>query len=212
MLLDFFKMRVFNWIPEAIIGKDWRPYCPNCGKTLQKNGHGNLPMIVFDQCDNYFLNSPNKYICRNCEDYSKFCEKVDDKRVYNFTSSSSEILQQIGDKYPELIEIFPCYTTRQNAIDKKLMNLVIHNAVKGVGPVAMTESLASWHELEWQKKENQWGNFVNCKLNQPTVLQARINRSEIQKCPEYFSLQMGGCVPHGSLLVKMFCSVIKKMR
>ena len=90
--LDFFKMRVFNWIPEAIIGKERHPYCPNCGKTLQKNGHDNPPLVVFDQCDNYWLNSSNKYICRNCEDYSKFCDKADDKRVYNFTSSSSEIL------------------------------------------------------------------------------------------------------------------------
>ena len=91
------------------------------------------------------------------------------------------------------------------------MSIIAHCAVKGVGPSAMAESIASWHELEWQKKENLWASYILKKLNQPTVLQGTVDRSEIQKCPEYFSTEMGGCVPHGSWLIKMFCSSIKKI-
>ena len=47
-------------------------------------------------------------------------------------------------------------------------------------------------------------------FNQPTVFQGTVDRSEIKKRPEYFSMEMGGYVPHGSRLVKMFCNSIKK--
>ena len=57
-------------------------------------------------------------------------------------------MRQIGVVNPELLEIFPCYMELKNSVDKNLMNLVIHCAVKGIGPVAMVENVASWHEFE----------------------------------------------------------------
>ena len=57
---DFFQLRVFNWIPELMIGNDWVPLCPNCNNRLQKNGRGCAPRIVFDHTENYWLNAPNK--------------------------------------------------------------------------------------------------------------------------------------------------------
>ena len=69
--VHFFKLRTFNWIPEAMIDKDWKPDCPHCGTTLYRNGHSKPPRLVFDQNENYWLNSPNKYICRTCEDYTR---------------------------------------------------------------------------------------------------------------------------------------------
>ena len=66
--LFFFQLRIFNWIPEAMIDKDWRPLCPDCNMNLSRNGHTNPPRLVFDLCDNYWLNSPNKYVCQTCED------------------------------------------------------------------------------------------------------------------------------------------------
>ena len=44
------------------------------------------------------------------------------------------------------------FSTR-NAIDKKMMEIVIHSAVKGVGPYAMVQNILSWHEFDWQKKK-----------------------------------------------------------
>ena len=46
--LDFFQLRVFNWIPEAMVGRHWKPKCPNCDKDLDKNGHSAEPRLVFD--------------------------------------------------------------------------------------------------------------------------------------------------------------------
>ena len=65
---DFFQLRVFNWIPELMIGNDWVPLCPNCNNRLQKNDRGCAPRIVFDQTEDYWLNAPNKYICLKCKE------------------------------------------------------------------------------------------------------------------------------------------------
>ena len=46
--LDFFKLRVFDWIPEAMLGVNWRPNCLNCKVRLSRNGHDAEPRIVFD--------------------------------------------------------------------------------------------------------------------------------------------------------------------
>ena len=118
--LDFFQLRIFNWIPEAMIDKDWRPLCPHCNVNLSRNGHTNPPLLVFDLYDNYWLNSPNKYICQSCEDFSNSCDNEEDKRQSYFTSTSSEILQQIGASYQELVDMFPCETSHKNTIDKSL--------------------------------------------------------------------------------------------
>ena len=40
------------------------------------------------------------------------------------------------------------------------MNLIIHSAVKGVGPSAFRDNIVSFHELEWQKHESQWAQYV----------------------------------------------------
>ena len=210
--MDFFKLKIFNWMPEAMLGKDWRPTCPNCSKKLSLNGHGNPPRLVFDQYENYWLNSPNKYICKTCQDTYRACKNEKERKQFTFISTSDEIMQQISSYYPELIDIFPCHILKVNAIDKKLMNVIVHCAVKGIGPVAMSGNIISWHELEWQKKENQWAQYVLKRLTNPSVTQQQINRGDIEKCPEYFSLKLGGCVPSGSWLVKMFCVTVQKVR
>ena len=114
-------------------------------------------------------------------------------------------MKQIGDAKPEILDLFPCFLTKFNAIDKKLMNLVIHCAVKGIGPSSMAENLASWHELEWQKRENLWALYILRRIQNPTLMQKPINRNEIEKCPDYFSIELGGCVPSGQWMVEMFC-------
>ena len=92
------------------------------------------------------------------------------------------------------------------------MDLIVHCAVKGVGPNAMAENIIAWHHLEWQKRENQWAHYVTKRLRQPMVVQQQISREDIQKCPEYFSRRLGGCTPSGRWLVNMFCTVITRMR
>ena len=146
--LDFFKMRSFNWIPEAMIGDKWRPLFPNCGRNLRCNEHRNPPRLIFDQYDNYWLNSPTKYICQECGEASKDCVNPLERKKSSFNSTSHEIMQQIESSFPELIENFPCHISFKNAIDKKLMNNIIHSAVKGIVPSAIADCLVSWHELE----------------------------------------------------------------
>ena len=209
---DFFKLRVYTWIPEAMIGNNWSPLCPNCNKPLTKNGRGCAPRIVFDQTENYWLNAPTKYICVPCKDEAGDMNDTDDNDKYSFRSTSEAILKQIGASHPEVLELFPCYLTRKNAIDKHLMNLIIHSAVKGIGPSAMVETLTSWHQLQWQQKENQWAKHVIKCIEQPVIGQERLRREEIQKCPEYFSKELGGCIPSKKWLLHMFCIIIEKKR
>lgn len=63
------------------------------------------------------------------------------------------IIQQLSlvDKRP--VDMFPCILSKMNAIDKHLMEMIIHCAVKETGPFAMAENIQSWHELHAQKKE-----------------------------------------------------------
>lgn len=202
--MDFFKLRVFNWIPECIIGDEWRPKCPCCGKKLAHNGHNKPPRLVFDQCDNYWLNAPQNYRCVTCE--------RNKESKYLYSSTCDEILKQISMTHPEVMTLFPCHLSKRNAIDKNLMEMVIHCAVKGVGPAAMAGNIASFHELKWQKQENMWARSVVKWLSQPGLMQQPINREDIEKCPGYFSLSMGGCVPSGVWLLEMFNSIIEGKR
>lgn len=209
--MAFFQLRVFNWIPEYIIGGNWKPKCPNCHNPLAKNGRTNPPRLVFDQNNNYWLNAPQRYICTTCDRENKRNPSAEQKHV-SYTSTSDEILKQIKLSEPEVMEMFPCYLTTHNAVDKHLMDLIIHSAVKGIGPSALSEMLCSWHELWWQKQENQWGRYLLRRLNQPTIMDNGIRRSDIEKCPGYFSLKMGGCIPSGKYLVDLFCKVVQEER
>lgn len=202
--MEFFKLRVFNWIPECIIGEGWRPKCPCCGNKLVHNGHKKFARLVFDQCDNYWLNAPQNYKCSMCE--------RNKESKYKYTSTCDEILKQISLSHPEVMNLFPCHLSSRNAIDKNLMDMVVHFAVKGIGPAAMVENITSMHELKWQKQENMWARSVVKRLSQPTLTQQTINREDIQKCPGYFSLDMGGCVPSGVWLVEMFNLIIEGKR
>ena len=92
------------------------------------------------------------------------------------------------------------------------MDLVIHSAVKGVGPYAIAESIVSWHHLEWQRKENMWARHIIQQLDQPSLFQQPVRRDQIEKCPEYYSIEMGGCTPSGKWLTDMFCTVIQRKR
>lgn len=210
---EFFKLPVFHWMPEAILGSQWKPKCPCCNKKLTKWGVGLEPRLVFGQCKNYWLYAPQVYICQTCRDANAEAKRKGEKTVkYQYYDTSEEVLKQIDDIHPELHNVFPCHLTSRNAIDKQLMNLIIHCAVKGIGPAAMAECIASWHELEWQLGENEWGRYLLTHLNQPSANQRSIRREDIEKCPEYFSLEMGGCVPSGSWLIEMFCVLIRRMR
>eukprot|EP00957_Ditylum_brightwellii_P058115 4407274-Ditylum_brightwellii.AAC.1 len=104
--LAFFKHRIFNWMPEYIIGNNWKPKCPCCRKSLAKNGQTNPPRLVFDQHNNYWLNAPQRYICITCDKENKKNPNAEQKKVsYAFTSS--EILRQIEIAEPEVMDLFP---------------------------------------------------------------------------------------------------------
>ena len=101
---------------------------------------------MFDHFDNYWLNAPNKYICRDCED-------DDEDLTYSFRSTNKEIIDQIKQSHPEIYSLFPCFLAPKNAIDKNLLNIIVHSAVKGIGPSAFREILISFHDLKKETKE-----------------------------------------------------------
>lgn len=212
--MRFFKLRVFHWIPDAMLGKHWKPVCPCCKKNLTRWGHQVEPRLVFDQHENYWLYAPDRYYCSTCATYNSSIKDTNEKKRHTiYYSTSKAIMDQIEAINPELIDLFPCNLSSKNAIDKNLMNIIIHCAVKGIGPSAMAENISAWHELHWQKLEKQWARYVIKWLAQPAPNQLPpIRRDEIQKCPFYFSEELGGCTPSGKWLIHMFCVVIGKLR
>ena len=64
--MDIFQLRIFHWIPSAVLGANWKPRCPTCNRKCIRNGHSHLPRLVFDQHDNYCLNAPETYACTHC--------------------------------------------------------------------------------------------------------------------------------------------------
>lgn len=221
---EFFQLPVFSWIPDAMLGSDWKPSCPNCNCKLVCNGRSHPPRLIYGQHGNYWLHAPQKYKCTPCEDKYKPPKKNNnnnnannqppkEKKQYIFSSTCDAVMKQIRIANPELMDIFPCYLMTRNGIDKKLMTTIIHCAVKGIGPSAMVENMSSWHELEWQKLENQFLSYVIMRLKNPQLGQDRnLKGTDIQKCPEYYSNELGGCVPSAPWLIDAFCSVIEGMR
>ena len=70
-----------------------------------------------------------------------------EKLTYSFSSMSPEIMNQIQMSHPEIYDLFQCHLSRRNPIDKHLMNIIIHGAVKGQCPSVMSETIKSWHHL-----------------------------------------------------------------
>ena len=63
-----------------------------------------------------------------------------------------------------------------------------------------------------KQKESMWAWHIITKLNQPTVTQQSVPCSSIEKCPEIYSNELGGCTPSSRYLVHMFCTVVQNMR
>ena len=62
------------------------------------------------------------------------------------------------------------------------------------------------------KKDNQWSAYVLHKLNNPPVCQAEpVRRESFEKCPEYFSDEINGCVATKILAIDTTCKVTKWM-
>ena len=75
--------------------------------------------------------------------------------TYSSRPISPDIMNQIQRSHPEIHNLFPYHLGKKNAIDKYLMNAIIHGAVKGQGPLVMSETIKSWHHLCWQKKRER---------------------------------------------------------
>ena len=111
---------------------------------------------------------------------------------------------QIEEENPSLMLEFPCILSAINGLDKDLMELVIFNASKSIGPSAMAGALMSFHEKRWNEKEIKWAAHLKSQISQPSALDRPYNRDEVQKCPSYFSEAMCGCTPSSKYLVLMF--------
>ena len=82
-------------------------------------------------------------MCVKCRDRIDKTSQNDDNDTYSFRSTGDVIMKQIRVTHPEILELFPCHITTKSAIDKNLMSLITHSAVKGIGPSDMVESLSS---------------------------------------------------------------------
>ena len=62
--------------------------------------------------------------------------------------------------------------------------------------------------LAKKKRENQWAAYVLYKLNNTLVYPTEpFSRESDEKSPEYFSDEIGGCVPTDSHLIRYLVSL-----
>jgi hypothetical protein len=98
-------------------------------------------------------------------------------------------------------------------MDKALYESIVNDAVKGIGPAANAETIERDHLGTWQKKEIQWAAHLRRRIAKPMVHDLQMNDSdEVEKCPEYYSKDMGGQTPCASWLIHMFNVITEKLR
>lgn len=215
---EFFKFRIFNWFPSEMI-PSWKPKCGTCGNNDEIVGHGrnNPPRLIFGEDENYILNAPCRYYCGRCARTRKtqkeagVCAK--DLVQYTWLTTDDCVLEQLAVEDPDVYELFPFLLSSQNGICKRYFNGIANNAVKGIGPGAAAETMARNHGAKWQSRELQWAGHLRCRRLKPHVTdEVNIDASEIVKCPEYTSEEMGGITPCASWLLLMFNRAIEKIR
>jgi hypothetical protein len=138
-----------------------------------------------------------------------------EKRVqYNWLTTDDCILEQIACEAPHISEEFPCYLSSRAGLDKELFDNIVDNAVKGIGPGAMAETIERKHAARWQAKEIKWLGHVRARRKLPAgpFDEQDIPVEEIEKCPEYKSDEMGGVSPSASYLIHMFCRETERLR
>ena len=205
---DFYQMKVFNWFPDAMMPLGWKLSCPNCGDYCKKNGKSNPSRLVFGMFENYILNAPQRYECVQC--LKKATEQKNagvakkERTKYTFLSTDFEVLAQIEEENPALLLEFPCTLSAINGIDNELMDLIVFNASKSIGPSAMSDMLLSFHEKRWNEKEIKWLAHMKSRILQPLPSDRKYDRDLVEKCPSYFSEELCGSIPSSKYLVLMF--------
>ena len=56
----------------------------------------------------------------------------------------------------DILLMLLCILTKRSAINNELLNLMMQDATKGVGPEAQAEKLEWKHYERWQDKEYKW--------------------------------------------------------
>lgn len=215
---EFFKMRVFNWIPLDLLRNGWAPLCCNCGTKCAKNGTSNPPRLIFGQFENYLLNAPQRFICMKCKSVASREEAngVEKKQrtQYSWLSTHDDIMAQIEAENPSLVAAFPCHLSHINGVDNELLRQIVHLAARGLGPAAVAIMISEFHESRWQEKEVAWLCHLKGRLVRPAIRDGgtRIEQSEVEKCPEYFSSEICGAVPSSSYLTYTLCQYVESKR
>lgn len=215
---EFHKMSVFNWFPFELI-PGFKPNCGTCGSgdCMKKDGLNNPPRLVFGEHENYILNAPQRLCCAHCKDMAKIQADTgiatEDRSQYNWLTTDDCILEQIACEYPHVSEEFPCYLSSCAGLDKDLLDNIVDNAVKGIGPGAMSETIERKHAAHWQSREIKWIGHLRTRRDQPTPTDERnIPADQVEKCPEYKSDEMGGVTPSPPYLIHMFCRETERLR
>jgi len=212
---DFFQMRIFNWFPDERMPLGWKLSCPNCGDQCQKYGCSNKPRVIYGMFENYLLNAPQRYLCTTCRDTANEEDRdipQKDRTQYTYLSTDFEVLVQIEEQNPSLMLEFRCVLSAINGIDKDLMEVMVFNASKSIGPSAMADALVSFHEKRWNEKEIKWAAHMKSRIKQPIIGDRQYNRDAVEKCPSYYSEAMCGCTPSSKFLVLMFNRFITARR
>jgi hypothetical protein len=215
---EFFKLPVFNWFPLVML-PNFKFNCGTCGKSdcIKKDGMNKPPRLVYGERQNYILNAPQRLCCTRCEKMAKLQEvngiPKQERPQFNWLTTDDCFLDQLACEEPDVFEEFPCYLSSKAGLDKSCFENVVDNAVKGIGPVAVAESIERKHAATWQSNEIKWaGHLRRRRSNELFTDEKDIPAEEVEKCPEYKSDEMGGVTPSGAYLIHMFCREVERAR
>ena len=106
-------------------------------------------------------------------------------------STCNHILEQLITEDLDVYLMFLCTFTKRDAIDNDFLDLMMHDAMKGIEPAAQGETFERKHFKQWQEKEYKWAAWQKKRKRKPLLTDPPIfNPSVIEKNPHFFSLKL----------------------
>jgi hypothetical protein len=148
---QFFQYRVFNWWPDLRLEHDWIPKFPHCNIRCGVEINKNLvtPRFMYREMENYLLNAPLRYKCKDCEEHYnlKLAHNApkDQLTPFRFTTTSKAFLTQLAASDPDVFYVISCVLTKKAGVCRHLVEKMKLAAVKSHGHMAYAKTIRRLH-------------------------------------------------------------------
>ena len=96
------------------------------------------------------------FVWKNSKDHKALGVPKKERAQYSYMSTCNHILEQLITEDLDVYLMFLCTFTKRDAIDNDFLDLMMHDAMKGIEPAAQGETFEWKHFKQWQEKEYKW--------------------------------------------------------